>query len=220
MFDIGGYRLERLRVAGETARLRDEGPRYGWVRAGSGQLQYGDDRLDLFRGAFVRTPAGVDHRYASEEGLELLSVARSDGPVARVGASGAGARPADRQTVVGPDALSPGVESPDIVRETPFPDAEDDVLVLRARAEGGTKVGWHHHGANVYFGYFVGPPGSVSAVEHGADGRDVTSARPGECFHVPAGLVHRDTNPGAAAHTAVIWLCGGEPWVVNVDGPA
>lgn len=61
---------------------------------------------------------------------------------------------------------------------------------------------------------------STGRLEYGPDDEDTVPIEAGEWFHVPPELIHRDTNPDAEAHTGVIWLCGGEPWVVNVDGPA
>jgi mannose-6-phosphate isomerase-like protein (cupin superfamily) len=205
VLEVGGYRLDRDRVSARTGWLRADGPRYGWVRSGSGWLEDRTDRVELSAGAFVRVPTGAHHRFVAVEPLELLVVTAP-----AVAAAGASARP----IVVPPDALAPAVESPNLRRETPFPDAEDGVLLLRVRAEGGSRAGWHHHGENVYFGHAVDGP---SETEY--DG-GVARIEAGECFHVPPGLVHRDTNPGAVAHTGVVWLCGGEPWVVNVDTPA
>jgi uncharacterized RmlC-like cupin family protein len=115
--------------------------------------------------------------------------------------------------VVGPDGLVPAVGSPNLVRETPFPGGV--APVMRVRAAGGAAAGWHHHGENVYFGYAVDGP---SETEYGPDGREVARIEIGEVFHVPPGLVHRDTDPTEEAHAGIIRLCGGEPWVVNVEG--
>lgn len=219
-FRRGGYRLELLRVGADdrSGWLRREGSLFGWVHAGRGRLEYGPDEeqaVELGAEEFIRVPAGVVRRYVvGGEGLELLAVVEDDGEAT-------GAEPPTGRDgfaapdVVGPEGLVPTVESADLTRETPFPDAE--VLVMRVRAAGGAAAGWHHHGENVYFGYAVDGP---SETEYGPEGEEVAYIEVGECFHVPPGLVHRDTNPTDEAHTGIIWLCGGEPWVVNVDGPA
>ncbi|QZY30645.1 cupin domain-containing protein [Nocardioides coralli] len=57
-------------------------------------------------------------------------------------------------------------------------------------------------------------------LESGPGGGDVVEAGPGDFLRVPAGAVHRESNPGDAPSRAVIVRCGtGEP-TVNVDGPA
>lgn len=217
VFHVDGYRLAHLRVDEGTEWHARNGDVYGWVRDGEGYVESGDDRRNALRaGDFLHVPSDTVHRYVAEpDPLEVLAVVAggADGaePTRRdLPTTGVDAEP----TVVGPDGLVPTVESPDLVRETPFPDA--DVLLMRVRAAGGAAAGWHHHGDNVYFGYAVDGP---SETEYGPVGDASARIELGECFHVPPGLVHRDTNPTADAHTGIIWLCGGEPWVVNVDRP-
>lgn len=210
-----GRRLVSLRTDGSSGWHRRGGTLYGWVRSGSGHVGYGDGRrAALSAGDFVRVPAGTAHRYVAEGGpLDLLAVVDGDAEATPTEPP-AGTDGEAEPDVVGPDGLVPTVQSPDLVRETPFPDA--DVLAMRVRAAGGAAAGWHHHGENVYFGYSVDGP---SETEYGPDGGEVARIEAGECFQVPPGLVHRDTNPTDESHTGIIWLCGGEPWVVNVDGP-
>lgn len=212
-FRVDGRRLVLLRVDEATAWHRRTGAVYGWVRAGHGRVATGRGRTaDLDAGDFLRVPAGAVHRYAADERLELLATV--DGGTGPTRADPPTTNRGDDPEVVGPDALVPTVETPDLRRETPFPGA--DVLPMRVRAAGGAAAGWHHHGDNVYFGYAVDGP---SETEYGPAGGTVARIEPGECFHVPRGLVHRDTNPTDDAHTGIVWLCGGPPWVVNVDGP-
>ncbi|WP_306056140.1 hypothetical protein [Natronococcus wangiae] len=214
---VDDRRLIELRVDDESSWFRRGGAVYGWVRAGRGGVACSADErpTELTAGDFLRISAEAPRKYAAENGpLELLAVVDGDAaatavdpPVGVVGDAAA--------DVVGPDGLVPTVESPDLVRKTPFPD--DDVLLMRVRAAGGAAAGWHHHGDNVYFGYAVDGP---SETEYGPAGERVARIEIGECFHVPPKLVHRDTNPTDETHTGIIWLCGEEPWVVNVDGPA
>lgn len=199
--------------------------RYGYVRSGTGIDDYGDAGAGVVRlraGDFYHPPAECVHRVRSrEDPLELLAASvPADGPGRdEAGASWVavdGPEPAaEGPRVVGPDGLVSTVETPNLTRETPFPDAEH-LLLMRVRAAGGADAGWHHHGENRYFGYVVD---GRSETEYGARGERVAEVRAGECFSVPQGLVHRDTNPTAEEHEGVIWLYGGELWVVNVDGP-
>jgi uncharacterized RmlC-like cupin family protein len=54
----------------------------------------------------------------------------------------------------------------------------------------------------------------------GPGGGDVVVARPGDFLRVPAGAVHRESNPTDEPARAVVVRCGtGDP-TVNVDGPA
>lgn len=213
-FQVGDYGLVLLQVDDESAWQFRDGGVFGWVRSGHGQLRSNGEPMELEAGDFLHVPPETVHRYAAgTDRLEILAVLDRATDVTEV-ASAPGGRDGRQPEVVGPDELVATVESPDLVRETPFPDA--DVLMMRVRAEGGAAAGWHHHGDNVYFGYAVDGP---SETEYGAPGEDVARIEMGDCFHVPPGLVHRDTNPTDEAHTGIIWLCGDEPWVVNVDGP-
>lgn len=213
-FRIGERQMELLGVEERSGWHRRRGTVYGWVRAGSGRVDVdpdGADSVTMRSDEFFRVPPGVVHRYVAAEPLELLVVTEGEAvPTDPPADVEAGPAPA----VAGPADLVPAVGSPNLVRETPFPGG--DVLMMRVRATGGAAAGWHHHGENVYFGYAVDGP---SETEYGAGGGGVARIEIGECFHVPPGLIHRDTNPDTETHTGIIWLCGGEPWVVNVDGP-
>lgn len=214
-FRVGDRRLVLLQIDEASSWHTRDGTLYGWVRAGQGHVASGGQLMGLEAGDFLRVHADTVHRYVADtDPLEVLAVVEGESRVAQIDTPtdvDGDAEPA----VAGPDELVPTVESSDLLRETPFPD--DEVLLMRVRAAGGAAAGWHHHGDNVYFGYAVDGP---SETEHGPAGESVARIEIGECFHVPPGLVHRDTNPTAEPHTGIIWLCGGEPWVVNVDSPA
>lgn len=215
IFHVGGRRFVLLRIDGESPTYSRSGTVYGWVRAGRGRVAFDGGRADLEAGDFLRVPAGAVRGYAADRGgMELLAVVDGGDGVTAADASAPVGGDAEPE-VVGSDGLVPTVESPGLTRETPFPDAA--VLVMRVRAAGGAAAGWHHHGDNVYFGYAVDGP---SETEYGPSGDEVARIGVGECFHVPPGLVHRDTNPTDDPHTGIVWLCGGDPWVVNVDSPA
>lgn len=214
LFRVGGRRLILLGIDEESSWHTRSGAVYGWVRTGHGHVEYDSRREDLEMGDFLYVPAGTVHRYTAGRGrLEILAVVDGHPDVTQAETS----RPVDEDDepkIVGPDGLVSTVQSPDLVRETPFPDAE--VLLMQVRAAGGAAAGWHHHNDNVYFGYAVDGP---SETEYGSTGEKVARIEVGECFHVPPRLIHRDTNPTEETHTGIIWLCGGEPWVVNVGSP-
>lgn len=122
------------------------------------------------------------------------------------------ARPCD---LVAADGLQPADPTPGMTRR----------LALRAEAmwsgtvdtEAGATSGWHHHGEHDTTLYVVS---GRMRLESGPGGTHVVEAGPGDFLHVPAGAVHRESNPSDRTARAVIVRCGtGEP-TVNVDGPA
>lgn len=83
--------------------------------------------------------------------------------------------------------------------------------------EPGAVSGWHHHGAHESTIYVL--RGSIR-LEFGPGGATAIDAVAGDFVHVPAGAVHRESNPSAGTAHLVVVRCGqGEP-TVNVDGPA
>lgn len=213
-FHIDDRQLVLLQIGGESSWHYRSGAIYGWVRTGHGHVTSNEHLMDLEAGDFLHVPAGTVHRYAAgQDRLEILAVVDGGPDVTAVNTPTTFDEDAEPE-IVAPDGLVPTVESPALIRETPFPDAE--VLLMRVQAAGGAAAGWHHHGDNVYFGYAVDGP---SETEYGSAGEEVARIEIGECFHVPPNVVHRDRNPTDEPHTGIIWLCGGEPWVVNVDRP-
>jgi uncharacterized RmlC-like cupin family protein len=83
--------------------------------------------------------------------------------------------------------------------------------------EPGTVSGWHHHGDHETTLYVVS---GRMRLESGPDGGHVVEAGPGDFLRVPAGAVHRESNPGDEPSRAVIVRCGTGAPTVNVDGPA
>jgi uncharacterized RmlC-like cupin family protein len=57
-------------------------------------------------------------------------------------------------------------------------------------------------------------------MESGPGGHEVIEAAAGDFLHVPAGAVHRESNPGDAESSIVVVRAGTGPTTVNVDGPA
>jgi uncharacterized RmlC-like cupin family protein len=83
--------------------------------------------------------------------------------------------------------------------------------------EPGSVSGWHHHGEHETTLYVVS---GRMRIESGPDGAEVVEGGPGDFLRVPAGAVHRESNPGGDSARAVIVRCGtGDP-TINVDGPA
>ena len=77
--------------------------------------------------------------------------------------------------------------------------------------------GWHHHGKYETTLFIVS---GRMRVESGPEGRDVVEAGPGDFLRVPAGAVHRESNPSDAPARAVVVRCGTGKPTYNVDGPA
>ena len=83
--------------------------------------------------------------------------------------------------------------------------------------EPGAVTGWHHHGEHDTTLYVVS---GRFRLESGPGGRDVVEGGPGDFLHVPAGAVHRESNPGRDPSRAVVVCCGTGTPTTNVDGPA
>ncbi|HEY6101665.1 MAG TPA: cupin domain-containing protein [bacterium] len=116
---------------------------------------------------------------------------------------------------LGKDVLPGAPGSPGITRHMAF--QGEGFLVVRSRADPGVLSGWHHHGDHDVYGYMVS---GVARFEGGPGGRDAVSVGPGDFFYVPARTVHRDVNPSATeGQEVILFLRGGGPMVVNVDGP-
>ena len=86
-----------------------------------------------------------------------------------------------------------------------------------AVTEPGAASGWHHHGDHESTIYVA--RGSLR-LEFGPGGSGGFDAVAGDFVHVPAGAVHRESNPGAEPSLLVVVRCGAGVPTVNVDGPA
>ena len=105
--------------------------------------------------------------------------------------------------------------TPGIVREQAI--GVDGLWAGLARTAPGMTSGWHHHGGYETSIYVVS---GRLRMESGPGGAEVMEAGPGDFVHVPAGAVHRESNPGdAESHLVVVRAGHGVP-TVNVDGPA
>ena len=76
--------------------------------------------------------------------------------------------------------------------------------------------GWHHHGSRHLYGFQVA---GRMRLEYGPRQVDAVMVRPGDFFHIPPRLVHRDVNPDKDQEFVVVNILvgSGEP-VINVDG--
>lgn len=123
--------------------------------------------------------------------------------------------PARPCSVVPADDLRPADPTPGMTRQVAR--QGEGMWSGTVDTEPGAASGWHHHGEHDTTLYVVS---GRMRLESGPDGAHVVEAGPGDFLHVPAGAVHRESNPSDAAARAVIVRCGsGEP-TVNVDGPA
>lgn len=78
----------------------------------------------------------------------------------------------------------------------------------------GVMSGWHHHGAHETSIYVIR---GTLRMEFG-EGR--FDAQAGDFIHVPAGAVHRESNPGTEPNLAVFSRAGSGAVTVNVPEPA
>lgn len=111
--------------------------------------------------------------------------------------------------------LKKGESTQGILRDKAF--EAGDLLFSRSRVAGGVMSGWHHHGTRDLFGYFVS---GRLRFDYGEGGRYSIEIGPGDFFHIPMGLVHRDVNPDQHQEAVVVNILLGEgPPVVNVSRP-
>jgi uncharacterized RmlC-like cupin family protein len=102
-------------------------------------------------------------------------------------------------------------QTPGIVREQAI--AVEGLWAGLARTASGMTSGWHHHGDYETSIYVVS---GRLRMESGLGGEAVA----GDFVHVPAGAIHRESNPSdAESHLVVVRAGQGVP-TVNVDGPA
>lgn len=123
--------------------------------------------------------------------------------------------PATPCTVVPSDRLSPADPTPGMTRQLASHEAGMWTGVVDT--EPGAVSGWHHHGDHETTLYVVQ---GTMRLESGPGGEHVVEASAGDFLRVPAGAVHRESNPGEAVSRAVIVRCGTGTPTTNVDGPA
>lgn len=113
--------------------------------------------------------------------------------------------PAERQV---------GDPTPGMVREAAID--VDGLWSGFVRTAAGMVSGWHHHGRNETSIYLVA---GAMKIESGPGGETVVELGPGDFCHIPAGIVHRESNPSDQESHAVVVRAGTGPPTVNVDGP-
>ena len=117
--------------------------------------------------------------------------------------------------VVRKDGLTPGDTTQGIQRDRAFDD--ENVIVARSQIAGGTVSAWHHHGTRHLYGFLVS---GRLRFDYGPKGKEAVELGPGDFFHIPAGLVHRDVNVNRSEVAVVVNVSvGSGPAVVNVSGP-
>lgn len=117
-------------------------------------------------------------------------------------------RPEERRTLPGP-AGAP------FLREEMFGD--DHVWVGVVTTEPGAASPWHHHGEHETYVYVLE---GEALVEFGPGGAERVHATADGSLHiVPAGLAHREINPGATPNRMLVMRVGTGPAVVPLDGP-
>ena len=111
--------------------------------------------------------------------------------------------------------LRSGESTQGIVRDTAFEGR--GFTVARSRFAGGATSAWHHHGERDLYGFLV--LGRLR-LEYGPEGRLAAELGPGDFFHIPRRLVHRDVNAREDQEVVVVNVLAGEgALVVNVQGP-
>lgn len=95
--------------------------------------------------------------------------------------------------------------------------AKEGVWAAFVRTQPRMASGWHHHAAYETAIYVL--RGRLR-FEFGSGGGSAIEAGPGDFVHVPAGAVHRESNPGDTDGEIVVVRAGTGAPNVNVDGPA
>jgi len=115
--------------------------------------------------------------------------------------------------VVRKDHLTPAAVTEGIRRDRAF--EAEDVVVARSQIAVGTISAWHHHGTRHLYGFLVS---GRLRFDHGRDGKEAVELAPGDFFHIPAALVHRDVNVSPSEVAVVVNVSVGTgPAVVNVS---
>lgn len=91
--------------------------------------------------------------------------------------------------------------------------AADGLTSGRVTTAPGVISGWHHHGTHETSIYVL--KGTLRM--ESADG--VFDAHEGDFIHMPAGAVHRESNPGSEPNLAVFSRAGSGVVTVNVEAP-
>ena len=111
--------------------------------------------------------------------------------------------------------LGAGYSTQGIIRKKAF--ESENVIFSQSQLLPGVVSGWHHHGTHHLYGYIVS--GRLQ-LEYGIEGERRVDLNPGDFFHVPPGLVHRDINPNKDRDLIIVnILLGTGPAVINLNSP-
>ena len=117
--------------------------------------------------------------------------------------------------VVRKDQLQTGHPTPGVVRKRAF--ETEDIVLSQTQLDAGVVSGWHHHGERHLYGFVI--VGRLR-LEYGKNEKEAIETVPGDFFHIPPGLVHRDVNPEREGKLVVVSIVVGPgPPVINVNGP-
>ena len=112
--------------------------------------------------------------------------------------------------------LQAGYSTEGIIRKKAF--ESEHAIVSQSQIAPRVVSGWHHHGTHHLYGYIVS--GRLQ-LEYILERREKADLNPGDFFHVPPRLIHRDINPNKNHELLVVnILVGSGPAVVNVDMPS
>jgi uncharacterized RmlC-like cupin family protein len=110
---------------------------------------------------------------------------------------------------------APGPPTAGLTREEAV--ATEKMWAGYAKTDPGLVSDWHHHGEYESAIYVLW---GVLRVEFGPGGAETFDAGPGDFVFVPAGAIHRESNPSDEPTDIVVVRAGSGASVVNVDGPA
>ena len=117
--------------------------------------------------------------------------------------------------VLSESGLGIGDSTQGIVRKTAF--RHDGIALGKSTIAPDAESDWHHHGTGSLYGILL--EGQLR-FDFGSSGKKSVTVGPGDFFHIPVGLVHRDVNPGLDRPAVVASvLVGKGPSVVNVADP-
>jgi uncharacterized RmlC-like cupin family protein len=85
-----------------------------------------------------------------------------------------------------------------------------------AHTKPGLASEWHHHSGNDTYGYVIS--GQIR-IEFGPNGKNSVAIGPGESFHMPSKIIHREVTSDEEAGVIFLVRVGTGKPVVRVKGP-
>ena len=117
--------------------------------------------------------------------------------------------------VVREKGLEEGYSTTGIIRKKAF--EIESTVVSQTHLAAGVVSGWHHHDERHLYGFVIS---GRLRLEYGSRGSEAAEVGPGDFFHIPPRLVHRDVNSEPGRETIIVnILIGPGPPVINVTGP-